>query len=142
MTRKYFYHGSPTKGIRILKPKKDPRLGIKGIFIADQPFGPMMFALLSNRAKSSVKYETKGKKFIKGRVETPFPLHKEGYLYIVQPQKEELQQRKPGRYHLIKSIQVLKCRKVSQKQVLRLGWKVRLKENSCKGHKKQDHQNL
>ena len=60
---KLFYHGSPIKGIKVLKPKFDPRLNIKGIFIADEPFGPMIFSLLPVRAKSIVNYETKSKKW-------------------------------------------------------------------------------
>jgi len=50
---KIFYHGSTAKGLKVLKPKMDPRLGIKGVFVADEPYGPMMFSLLPNRSKST-----------------------------------------------------------------------------------------
>ena len=62
-----FYHGSPVKGLKHLKPRLDPRLNLKGVFVADEPFGPMMFSLLPDRAHSMVKYETKKGKFIKGK---------------------------------------------------------------------------
>ena len=88
MRKKLFYHGSPVKGIKILKPKLDPRLGIKGIFVADEPFTPMLFSLLPNRAKSMVNSVTKNGKFIKGEFISPLPLNETGYLYVVKPNKE------------------------------------------------------
>jgi len=123
---KIFYHGSPVKGLKVLKPKMDPRLGIKGVFVADEPYGPMMFSLLPNRSKSAINYETKKGKFIKGEVSTSKPLNEEGWLYTVKPSKDIIVERKPGRYHLSSAVRVEKSRRVTKEEVLKLGWKVKL----------------
>jgi 23S rRNA pseudouridine1911/1915/1917 synthase len=119
-----FYHGSPVKGLKYLEPRLDPRLNIKGVFVADEPFGPMMFSLLPDRAHSIIKYETKKGEFIKGKVVTPQPLNKEGWLYEVQPAKEDIKERQADRYYLTKKTPITKSTKVTQKDVLRLGWEV------------------
>lgn len=122
--RRLFYHGSPIKGLKILKPHLDHRLGVKGLFVADEPFGPMIFALLPNRAKSLVKYKHKGGKFIEGYVITPKPLNKVGWLYSVKPSSEIVVERKPGRYYLNAPTKIVKCKKILKEEVLKLGWKV------------------
>lgn len=122
-----FYHGSPQKGIKVLEPKLDPRLGIKGIFVADEPYGPMMFSLLQDRAQSIVNYKTEGGKFIEGEVISQKALLEEGWLYTVDLDKEEVSERKPGRYHLTRATKVSSEKKVTKEEVLTLGWKVTIK---------------
>lgn len=122
--RRVFYHGSPKEGISILKPCFDPRLKVKGLFIADEPFGPMMFALLPNRAKSTVKYTTKRNQFVEGYVITHKPLNKVGWLYSVKPSPKIIIERKPGRYYLNAPTKIVKCKKITKEEVLKLGWKV------------------
>ncbi len=124
MKTRIFYHGSPISKLKRLEPRLDTRLGLKGVFVADEPFGPMMFALLPNRAKSTVKYVTKKRKFVEGYVITPKPLNKVGWLYSVKPEQACIVERKPGRYFLNASTKVVKCRKVTKEEVLKLGWKV------------------
>ena len=119
-----FYHGSPIKGLKHLKPRLDPRLNIKGVFVADEPFGPMMFSLLPDRAHSMVKYETKKGKFIKGKVITPQPLNKEGWLYEIQSHKEIVKEKQTDRYYLTQETPVTKATKVTEKEILELGWEV------------------
>ena len=127
MRKQLFYHGSPVKGIKILKPKLDPRLGIKGVFIANEPFTPMLFSLLPSRAKSMVNSITKNGKFIRGEVISPFPLNEEGYLYIVKPNKKYLIERKPGKYYVKNAVKVLRVKIVKKEKVLKMGWKVKVK---------------
>jgi hypothetical protein len=68
---KIFYHGSPTPDIKVSEPRLDLRLGIHGLFVADEPFGPMMFSLLPTRTYAAVNYTTKQDTFIEGSVATP-----------------------------------------------------------------------
>lgn len=118
-----FYHGSPTSGIKVLEPRLDPRLNIEGIFVSDQPYGPMMFCLLPVRAHATVKYETKGDKFIKGTCITP-AINNYGWLYKVEADTEIIKERRPGRWHLVAPVKVLSVRKVLKQEVLALGWNI------------------
>ncbi|MBS3168568.1 hypothetical protein J4216_05555 [Candidatus Woesearchaeota archaeon] len=126
--KKTFYHGSQVEGIKILKPKKDPRTKINGIFISDLPYGPMLHSLLKNRSTSNVNYTTKNKRFIKGRVITKHELNKEGYLYKIKPNKKDLTIDKEGKLYLTKPIKVESCKKITKKDVLKLGWKIKVKK--------------
>ena len=125
---KIFYHGSPTPNIKVLEPRLDLRLGIKGLFVADEPFEPMMFALLPVRARATVNYRTKEGIFIEGQVITP-EINEEGWLYTVEVEDEIVQERKPGRFHLSAPVKVINAEKVFRKDVLKLGWEVEIKEN-------------
>jgi hypothetical protein len=124
---KIFYHGSPTPDIKVLEPRMDQRLGIEGLFVADEPFGPMMFALLPVRAHATVNYTTKDEKFIEGKVTTS-AINEEGWLYTLEAEDEIIKERKPGRFHLIAPVKVIKTEKVLKGDVLKLGWKVEIKE--------------
>ena len=53
-----FYHGSPNRGLSILHPQFDSRLGITGVFFSHEPFGPMVYSLLLLRAEFTVNYKT------------------------------------------------------------------------------------
>ena len=126
---KTFYHGSPTPNIKILEPRLDPRLGIEGLFVADEPFGPMMFALLPIRAHAIVNYTTKDEKFIKGKVVTP-KINEEGWLYTLEAEDEIIKERKPGRFHLVAPAKVIRVEKILIADVLKLGWEVEIRETS------------
>jgi len=126
MPKKTFYHGSRIQGLKVLEPRLDPRLGVVGLFVADEPFGPMMFALLPDRAHSVVKYDTKEGEFIKGKVTTPYPLNEEGWLYTVQPDSKWIRERKTGRYFLIKKTPVRAVRRVTLAEVNRLNWEIEI----------------
>ena len=124
---KTFYHGSPTSGIKVLEPRFDSRLGIEGLFVADEPFGPMMFALLPIRAHAIVDYVTKDGKFIQGKVITP-AINEEGWLYAIEAGNEIISERKPGRFHLTGPVKVMKAEKVLKESLLKLGWEIEIKE--------------
>jgi hypothetical protein len=122
---KTLYHGSPTGGIEVLEPRHDERLNMEGLFVADEPFGPMMFALLPVRAHATVEYETKNGKFVQGKVRTP-AINDEGWLYTLEVADEMVKERKPGRYYLEVSVPVAKTEKVTKEDVLKLGWTVEI----------------
>src|SRR3989338_3483441 len=119
---KIFYHGSPTPDIKVLTPRLDPRLGITGVFVADEPFGPMMFALLPERLNAIVKYTVKDGNFVDGYVITP-KINDSGWLYTVQAEDAIIGQRKPGRYHLTAPVSVIKAKKIMKEHVLAMGWR-------------------
>ncbi len=122
---KTFYHGSPTPNIEILEPRFDQRLQMEGLFVADEPFGPMMFALLPVRAHAIVNYETKDGKFVKGKVITP-AINEEGWLYTVEAPDEIISQRRHDRYHLTKAVSVAKAEKVRKEDLVKLGWEIEI----------------
>lgn len=124
---KIFYHGSPTPNVKVLEPRLDPRLGIEGLFVTDEAFGPMVFALLPVRAHATVNYTTKNGKFIRGKVVTPV-INEEGWLYTLEVTSEIIAERKPGRFHLTAPVRVIKAEKVLKEEVLKLGWRVEIKE--------------
>lgn len=124
---KVFYHGSPTPNIEILEPRFDTRLEMEGLFVADEPFGPMMFALLPVRAHAIVNYETKEGRFIKGEVVTP-AINDEGWLYTVMVGDEIIVERKKGRFHLTAPVKVSSVKKITKEEVLKLGWNIVIKE--------------
>ena len=124
---KTFYHGSPTPNIKILEPRFDPRLEMEGLFVADEPFGPMMFALLPVRAHATVNYETVKGEFIKGKVVTP-AINDEGWLYTVIVEDDIVVERKEGRFHLTAPVKVSDVKKVTKDEVLKLGWEVVIEE--------------
>ncbi len=123
---KKFYHGSPTPNIQILEPRFDKRLGITGLFVADEPFGPMIFSLLPERFNSTVNYSTKDGKLVEGSVKTS-KINQEGWLYEVDlDDNSSIVERKAGRYHLTKPVKVSKVTKVSIKDVEVQGWKIEI----------------
>ncbi len=124
---KTFYHGSPTPDIKVLEPRLDPRLGIEGLFVADEPFGPMMFSLLPVRAHAIVNYTTKDGKFIEGKVTTP-QINEEGWLYTLEAEDHIIEQRRPGRYHLTAPVNVVKIEMITKVNVLELGWEIEIAE--------------
>ena len=120
------YHGSPAKGLKILKPHFDRRLKIKAVFLSDEIFGPMIFSLLKERHSSTVEYTTRRGKFITGKVITKKPLLKSGWLYTFKVEKKALY--KKPRPHLKTSTPVLLVKKVTRKETLKLGWNIILKK--------------
>ncbi len=130
LTKKY-YHGSSRKGIKTLRPRYDPRTKIKGVFLSEHAFAPMIFALLKNRAKANIHYTTHKGTFVFGRVISPTPLLEHGYLYTVDILPSSLRKTKhSGEYYLKKSIPVSTCKKITKKQVLIFGWKIIIKKSS------------
>ena len=117
------YHGSPVGGLQILEPKFDPRLGIEGIFVSDEPFGPMMFSLLPESAKADVDYQTKDGEFISGTVQAP-SFNKTGFLYTVEVPKDSIQSLQSGELFLSEPASIQGKRSVSEEEVVRLGWKM------------------
>jgi hypothetical protein len=125
---KIFYHGSPTPNIEVLEPRLDPRLGVEGVFVADEPFGPMMFSLLPERAHATVNWKTDNGKFIEGKVITPV-INEEGWLYTIQAESENVKEGKSGQFYLTAPASVVKVEKISKEKILNLGWKVEIREN-------------
>ncbi len=121
-----YYHGSPTKNLKILKPHYDKRLNIKAVFFSDEPYSPMRFALLKQRHTSSVNLTTKKGKFVSGKVLTQYPLLKEGYLYTLKVNLKDLKKR--PRLHTKIPLKVIHVKKITKKDVLGLGWKVIVKK--------------
>lgn len=121
-----FYHGSPTANIEVLEPRLDPRLGIEGLFVADEPFTPMMFALLPVRAHANVNSVTKAGKFVGGKVITP-QINEEGWLYTVEADDSIIKERSSGRFYLTAPVKVVKVEKILKEDVLKLGWEVEIK---------------
>ena len=120
-----FYHGSPTPNIEVLEPRLDLRLGIKGLFVADEPFGPMMFALIPVRSRANVDYMTKNGKFVTGVVMAP-QINEEGWLYTLEPEDGAVQERELGQYYITVPVRVVTVQKVLKGDVLGFGWKWRL----------------
>ena len=125
---KTFYHGSPTPHIEVLEPRFDPRLDTEGIFIADEPFGPMMFALLPVRAHAAVDYTTKNGKFIEGKVSTQ-EINEEGWLYTFEVEESIIKERGSGQFYLAMPVRIIKTEKILKEDVLYLGWKIEIKPN-------------
>ena len=127
--KRLFYHGSNKKGIMVLRPKLDKRTGIKGVFLSDNKYGPMVFSLLRNRAKSSVDLKTKNNKFITGKLISDLPLNQESWLYILKPNLDHIKPyiRKSGEYYLLKPYKVHRIKRVTKRQVERLGWKIKIR---------------
>lgn len=124
---KTFYHGSPTSGLEVLQPRHDERLGIEGVFVADEPFGPMLFALLPARAHADVQYETKDGKFVRGSVVTP-AMNDEGWLYTLEAEEGTIKESSPGEFHLSAPARVIKSERVTKDDVSRLGWTIVIKK--------------
>lgn len=103
----------------------DPRLGINGLFVADEPFGPMMFALLPIRAHAMVDYTTKDGKFIEGKVVSSM-IHDEGWLYEIEVEDDMVVEGEPGRFYLAAPVKVSKTKRVLKEDVLKLGWEVEI----------------
>ena len=125
--KKIFYHGSPTPNIKVLEPRLDPRLGIEGLFVSQELFSPTIFALLPVRAHATVNLTTKNKKFIKGTVKT-YKINEEGWLYTLEAHNEIIKERKPGTFHLIAPVKVIKAEKVTKSDAIKMGWKIIIKE--------------
>ena len=124
---KIFYHGSPTSNIKILEPRVDPRLGIEGLFVADEPFGPMVFSLLPVRADAIVNYTTQDGRFIKGKV-VARNLNETGWLYTLEAEDELIVERDAGKYYLTAPVRVTKSQKILKEDILKLGWKWKQEE--------------
>jgi len=125
---KTFYHGSPTPDIKVLEPKLDPRLGVEGVFVATEPYGPMIFSLLPDRAHSVVNWKTNNGVFVEGSVVTPI-INEEGWLYTIEAESEHVTEGKSGQFYLTAPINVVKAEKISKEDILKLGWKVEVREN-------------
>ncbi|MDO8676126.1 MAG: hypothetical protein Q7K16_00475 [Candidatus Azambacteria bacterium] len=121
--KKIFYHGSPTPNIKVLEPRFDPRLEMEGLFVSDEPFGPTIFALLPVRAHATVNLTTKNGKFVKGVVVTP-TINEEGWFYTVEAENQIIKERKPGRFHLVAPVKVIKTKKVTKAGAIKMGWKI------------------
>lgn len=124
---KRYFHGSPVPGLTVLEPKLDPRLKMNGVFVADEPYGPMMFALLPARAHAQVNYTTKEGKFIEGQVVTP-AINDEGWLYTLEAEDEIIKEAESVGYYLIAPIKVVNAEKVSKDEVEKLGWQILIKK--------------
>jgi hypothetical protein len=122
---KTFYHGSPIPNMDVLEPRLDPRLGIEGLFVADEPFGPMMFALLPIRSGAIVNYKTKDGEFIEGKVITPH-INKEGWLYTIEAEDGIIQEIASGQYMLTSPVKIAEVKKVLKKEILKIGWEVEI----------------
>ena len=124
--KKLFYHGSPTPNIKVLEPRLDPRLGIKGIFVDEESYAPMLFSLLPIRDRSNVNLTTKAGKFIEGTCVAEI-INDEGWLYTIEADRSTVKECESRRYYLTASVPVMNSRKVTKKEVLALGWKVTIK---------------
>jgi len=123
---KLLYHGSSVKGLKQIKPFLDKRTGIKAVFLSDERFGPMIFSLLNERHNSTVNLTTKKGKFISGRIITKKPLRKQGWLYTVQVKQKDLHP--TPRLHTTIPLKVISVKKVTKEDVLKLGWKIKVKK--------------
>lgn len=125
---KIFYHGSPSPNLTVLEPKLDPRLGIEGVFVANEPFGPMMFSLLPDRAHAVVNWKTNNGEFVEGNVVTPV-INEEGWLYTLEAEDTGVTEGESGQMYITAPAKVVKADKVTKENVLNLGWKVEIREN-------------
>jgi hypothetical protein len=123
-----FYHGSPNPRIKILRPRLDPRTGITGIFVAADIYAPYAFSLSPIRHKSTVNLKTVGGKFVSGKVVSPVPLNDKGYLYTIKPHPDDMVERLPGRFHLIKPTRIIKRELVTIEDVKKMGWEITIKK--------------
>ena len=94
---KIFYHGSPTKGIKVLEPRLDPRLNMKGVFLTHYIESAILFSLLSKRHKASMETVTKNGRVTKLIVRSKIPLNPTGYLYSIKD-NPKIVERAPFRY--------------------------------------------
>ena len=122
---KRFYHGSPTPGIAVLEPRKDPRTGQMALFVASDEYSPEIFSLMPKRHEFTKNHTTRKGKFVRGTVIGDMPLNEKGYVYEVEAPVSSIVERKPGRFVLTKPAEVVAIREVTREQVLARGWKVK-----------------
>lgn len=121
----FFYHGSPISGIKVLEPRHDSRLGIFGLFVGDEPFGPSAFSLLPVRSDTVVNVETKNGEFVSGEIISPRKINNKGSLYIIQPDPNSIIERKPGRFYVTEPTPILREVKVSKQDLINMGWDIK-----------------
>lgn len=121
---KTYFHGSPNGSIEILEPRLDPRLGISGVFVADEQFGPEIFSLLKDRPNSVIKYVVEDGMFIKGGIFSPSDLNDSGWLYKIQPEDVDVKERAPGRYYITVAIKPIEKTLVKKEEILSRGWRI------------------
>ena len=114
------FHGSPTEGITKLEPRLDPRTGNTALFVKKDPESAMIYALLSNRARSNVSSTTKDGKFVNGHVQYRGDLLDKGWLYEV-PDPPKRSSATDG-YRLTKPVAPLTARLVTQDDARKAGW--------------------
>lgn len=122
--KRIYYHGSPTYIKGNLEPRFDSRLNVLALFVSDDKYGPSMFSLLSDRANSSLEYETYLGRFISGTVKTSH-LNDFGWLYTLYIEDDYIVNIE-GDLYTTQICTPLRITKVYRPQQLELGWKVEL----------------
>lgn len=117
-----YYHGSSLPNLEKLEPQVDSRLGVTGVFVSDEPFGPMLFSLLPERVKANVQYETKDNQFVSGTVRTPV-INDEGWLYSVSVPVEQVHEIEEEKY-VKGAVEVEEAKRVTLDGVKALGWNI------------------
>ena len=120
--KRIYYHGSPTYITGNLEPRFDNRLNLVGLFISEDKYGPSMFSLLSDRANSSLNYETYLGKFIRGTVTTK-AINNFGWLYTLTIDDQDIINLEEDLY-IVKPSTFLAITKVYKSEVLKLNWKL------------------
>ena len=103
-----------------LEPQTDPRSGLTGLFVSDEPFGPMVYALLPSRAEASVSYRTNGDRFIHGEVTAPALLD-EGWVYTIEAEESEMT-KVSDEFILNSPAHVIHVKQVTKDDILKYGW--------------------
>ncbi|MDX1535728.1 MAG: hypothetical protein R3346_03145 [Candidatus Spechtbacterales bacterium] len=124
MRKEVFYHGSPIADLTTLEPQLDRRLGIRGVFLSHEPYGPMVFSLISDRSRVHVEYKTKRGQFFGGKIVAPFDLNDTGWLYKLEVDPDTITAIGHGEFYSSQSIKVCSCKKVTREDVLKMKWKV------------------
>lgn len=125
MRKRIFYHGSQRKGLEVLHPQLDKRLGIRGVFLSNEPFGPMVFSLIKDRSKAHVEYKTQGGRFMDGKIIAPFELNDTGWLYTLELDPEKLNCISHGEFYSNSAAKISSCKLVTKEEVLEMQWKIK-----------------
>jgi hypothetical protein len=123
-SRKILYHGSPTPNIKILEPKLDKRLNIKGIFVSKNKYAPMAHALMPERYNTNLNYTTKNNKFINGTIDSKVSLNEKGYLYTIELNNPSDLIKVKDNYILTKPASVRSSEIILKSDLIKLGWKI------------------
>ena len=112
-----WWHGSPTGGLETLEPRLDSRTGHTGVFVASDPFQPVVFSLLANRAESNVDIFEQGTA-IWAFFSTQHPILDRGWVYRVEPEASAVVEWKPGRYYIDGPARVVESREWVREDLL------------------------
>lgn len=118
-----YYHGSPQSGLTVLEPRRDERLGIDGVFVSDERFGPELFALIPGSADADVDYDTCEGEFVRGTVRTP-ALNDEGWLYRIEADECDVEASPEGVFRFTGPVSIVDAECVTRADVESRGWEV------------------